>query len=486
MSSYKNIVKTTGLIGLVQVFQIIFGLVRNKFLALLVGAKGFGIWGLYNTYVEMASSLSILGLDQSGVRQIAKSDDDNYIAKCIYVFRNTVLIISGIFTLISIFLSKIVSKAIFDTDEYYWGVVIVSFAILFKGIYSSQRSILNGLRDIRALAISQIIGAIIGSISAIIAVYFLGIEGIPIYILIVAITASITTWWYVRKLKIKKVIPTHSEAKHELKTLFSLGIGFSVAGIVAAVMTYFSRLYLSAEFSLEAVGVYQASWTISNLYIGTILTAMGVDLMPRMMKVVDSNKGLNTLVNEQMELGFLISGIGVVGILIFSPLVLQIFFSKEFLVGTSIIRWQVLGVCLRVLAFPFSYAIMAKGKSIAYIIIQSIFWTLEFGFLILFSKLFGFDGLGVNYLVGYCFYLGMSWFVCRKLFDFHISYLLGKILMITFLFIGTAFSMTFLLDSVLSMLFGSALLIVYAYWIVYMLKSKMDMDVIAIVKNKLK
>jgi len=71
--SYKTIVKTTGLIGAVQVFQIVFGLIRNKVLAILVGTHGVGIWGLYKNFTDMATKISMLGLDSSGVRQIAKN-----------------------------------------------------------------------------------------------------------------------------------------------------------------------------------------------------------------------------------------------------------------------------------------------------------------------------------------------------------------------------------------------------------------------------
>lgn len=74
MSSYKSIVKSTGLIGFVQVFQIVFGVIRNKAIALVLGASGFGIWSLYNSYLAMVTQFSVLGLDKSGVRQISKKN----------------------------------------------------------------------------------------------------------------------------------------------------------------------------------------------------------------------------------------------------------------------------------------------------------------------------------------------------------------------------------------------------------------------------
>jgi len=59
--SYKTIVKTTGLIDAVQVFQIVFGLIRNKVLAILVGTHGVGIWGLYKNFTDMAAKTKPFG-----------------------------------------------------------------------------------------------------------------------------------------------------------------------------------------------------------------------------------------------------------------------------------------------------------------------------------------------------------------------------------------------------------------------------------------
>jgi len=478
MSSYKYIVKTTGLIGIVQVFQMAFGLLRNKVLAVLVGAQGFGVWGLYHSYVEMMTQLSVLGLDQSGVRQIAKySDDKEYVSKCIFLFRWAIFSISILSTTISIIFSKSISMSLFKTEEYSWGVVIVSFVILFNSISKGQKSILNGLREIRALAISQIIGAVVGSIISVILVFLLGVRGIPFYILSVGLSSVFSTWWFVSKLKLKKVIPSRVEGKRELKDLFALGMGFSIAGIIASVMTYISRVYLTNTFSVETIGIYQAGWTISNLYVGTILSAMGIDLMPRLMRVVKNDKEMGRMINEQIELGMLIASIGVVGIINFAPIFISLLFSEEFVKGVTIIRWQVLGVSLRVLAYPLSYAIMAKKKTITYIIVQSIFWVLEFIFLMILTTVFGFKALGVNFFLGYMLYFFICWNVCRKLINFKPTRLAKEIIIISYLFIIGSLLISLNLSKIFSYIIGTAIITVNMCWILFTLEKRMKINI---------
>jgi len=477
MSSYKEIVRTTGMIAIVQVIQIIFGALRNKIISVVLGAKGFGIWGLYSTYIEMVSAFSVLGLDQSGVREIAKNDDHVAVAKCIWIFKRALLYFSLSITLLSIIFSKNVSALLFGTKEYYVGVMVVSFAILCNGVSKGQLAILNGLRDIRGIAISQIIGSIVGSVACITLAYILGLNGIPIFLVAIGFTAVLSTWWFVRQTNIKPIRPSNEEAKNIFKKLIYLGLGYSAAGIIASVMTLLSRTYLAKNYDLTAVGIYQASWTISNLYIGTILSAMGVDFMPRIMKLINNSQKLNETVNEQIELGTLVASIGVLGIITFSPIILHMLYSTEFIIGVSIIRWQVLGVSLRVIAFPFSYLIMAHNKPFTYIIIQAIFWTGDYLLLIIFSSKFGFNGLGINYFAAYIVYLCLTYIACHKITGFKFSYLLKKIFLISSIFISAALYSAIYLEKY-NYYVGSFLIICAGTWVYVYLKKYMDIDII--------
>ena len=62
MASYKDVMKSGGIIAFVQVFQLFFAFLRNKVIAIVLGASGFGYWGLYQTVGEMVYSVCTLGI----------------------------------------------------------------------------------------------------------------------------------------------------------------------------------------------------------------------------------------------------------------------------------------------------------------------------------------------------------------------------------------------------------------------------------------
>lgn len=484
-SSYKSIFRATGIIGLSQIVIILFGIIRNKVVAVILGTSGFGIFGLYNNFINMLTSFSTLGLDKSGVKQISqKNDDPISFAECIWTFKTSILFISSISLVVTILFSCTLSEIIFNTKDKYIGIIIISIVILLSSITNGQNSILNGIRDLKGLAKGQIIGSILGSFFSISFILVLGEDGIPFSILSFALTAVLVTYFFVRKHKIKSVIPSISIFWIEFKIMFKLGLGFSIAGLFATIMLFLSQIYLNSEFNLQTVGIYQASWTISNVYINTILVAMGVDFLPRIAQVIQDKASTTKLINEQIEFGVLISSIGISGILLFSPLVLNIFYSSAFTSGVSIIRWQILGVALRVLGFPFSYAIIARNKPFLYILTHVVVFSLDYLFLIILTKNFGFLGLGVNYFLSYIIYILILLFISKKIFDFKFSRLSIKIFTVSWILIITSWLVVLFFDNFYSIFFGIILLSINVIWILRVLRYKMNISILSYVKSK--
>ncbi|MEI3070073.1 MAG: oligosaccharide flippase family protein [Prevotella sp.] len=122
-NEYKKMIKSSGIVAFVQVFQMIFALIRNKGISLLVGAAGFGVWSLFQTFIEMLSSFSVFGLDQGGVREIAKSSESKeLVGKTIYTFRLIILVLSVLFGILVFFFAPKISIFLFGTDRFLIGV----------------------------------------------------------------------------------------------------------------------------------------------------------------------------------------------------------------------------------------------------------------------------------------------------------------------------------------------------------------------------
>ncbi len=484
-NSYKTIAKTSGIIGVVQIIKMLFGVVQNKVLALVIGTEGFGVWGLYNSFLEMINSFSTLGVEASGVREIARAKNKKHAMQTIWIVKQVVFFSALIVCIGIILFAKKISSFIFGNENYYIGFIIISVAVFFNGLVKSNISILNGLRLIKSLAFSQIIGFVFGSIFVIISVLIFKQKIIPFLFVISVLCLFFSTSFFIKRSFLIPSAPAKKEIFFNVKKLVYLGLGFTISAIIGSLMSFFSRKYLVDSFDLSTVGIYQSCWTISNLYVGTILTAMGVDFMPRLMKVIGDRDTSNRMISEQLEFSVLLSSIGIIFMLIFSPYILSFLYSEDFEIGSVLIRYQTLGVSLRVFGFVFGYVIMAYNKPILFVLTQSIVFVLDYVFLILLSELFGFDGLGLNYFFSYLIYVFVTYFLCRKYFSIKLSRRLKKILFLEWVVIFISSMIVLLFDSFMLVFSGLVLCICYSFLVNYILKKYMHIDFFQLVKSKI-
>ena len=68
---YRQIFKNTSLIGGSAFINILIGMIRTKFIAVLLGPTGIGLMGIYDSLTVTFSTFWGFGLSTSGVRQIA-------------------------------------------------------------------------------------------------------------------------------------------------------------------------------------------------------------------------------------------------------------------------------------------------------------------------------------------------------------------------------------------------------------------------------
>jgi len=72
-STHTQILKSTAIIGGASVINVLFAIVRNKAMAVLLGPQGVGLMGLYSSIADLTQTLAALGIQDSGVRQIAEA-----------------------------------------------------------------------------------------------------------------------------------------------------------------------------------------------------------------------------------------------------------------------------------------------------------------------------------------------------------------------------------------------------------------------------
>jgi enterobacterial common antigen flippase len=422
--SYREILTSSALVGGSQVANIAVGIVRTKAMAMLLGPAGFGLFGLYGSIANLTQSVAGMGINSSGVRQIAEaagSGDQTRIGQTAAVLRRTSIVLGLLGAGLLMVFSRQVSRLTFGSTDRAAAVALLSIAVFFTLVSGGQGALIQGMRRIGDLSKMSVLGALLGAGISILLVYFFRERGVVPSLVGVAAMTIVTSWWYSRKIDVQKTSVTFSQVRQEASALLKLGCAFMASGFLTMGVAYFVRIVILRKIGFEAMGLYQSAWTLGGLYVGIILGAMGADFYPRLTASIQNYKECNRLVNEQTLVGLLLAGPGVLATLTFAPLVIGLFYSPKFSAAVGILRWICLGATMQVITWPMGFIIVAKGN-------QTIFFLAELAWTVVAITLayicissFGVNGAGIAFFGSYVFHAFLIYPIVHRLSGFRWS-----------------------------------------------------------------
>jgi enterobacterial common antigen flippase len=423
-STYGQILKSSALVGGSTVLKIAVGIIRTKAMAMLLGPAGFGLFGLYGAVSDLSLSVAGMGVNSSGVRQIAEavgSGDTARIAQTAAVLRRTSIVLGVLGAILLAVLSRQVSTLTFGSAQHAAAISLLSIVVLFRLVSDGQGALIQGMRRIADLAKMNVLGALFGTLISIPMVYFFREEGVVPSLIAVAAVAIFTSWWYSRKIGIQVFPVTLAEVGQEASALLKLGVVFMSSGFMTMGVAYAVRITILRRIGFEATGLYQSAWTLGGLYVGFILQAMGADFYPRLTASAKDNAACNRLVNEQALVGLLLAGPGVIATLTFAPLVIYLFYSATFGAAVGILRWICLGTTLQVVTWPMGFIIVAKAKKGLFFFAELAWTVVAIALAWTCVRSFGLTGAGIAFFGSYVFHAVLIYELVRRLTGFRWS-----------------------------------------------------------------
>lgn len=486
-NSYKESLKATSLFGGVQVYNILIGIIRSKFVAVLLGPLGMGINGLLISATDLIMSLTNLGLGTSAVRDIAEANatqDAGKIALVIRVFRRLVWLTGLLGAVICLLFSPYLSYVTFGNYEYTIAFVILSSSVLFKQLATGQTALLQGMRKYSDMAKANVTGNTIGLFLTVPLYYLWGLDAIVPVLVITSVISFLLSYYYSNKVKIEKVEITSRSIKKEGRGMLKMGFFISLQGLLSVGASYLVRIFISNKGGLDDVGLFTAGFAIINTYVGLIFTAMGTDYYPRLSAVNSGSEEFNKTINQQAEISLLLLAPIIAGFIIFIKPVVTILYSSKFLPVEGLIYWAILGIFFKAASWTIAYSFLAKGDTTAFFWseLAAIIYTTTFN--ILGYMYWGLTGLGISFLIGYVVYLMQVWIIAGKRYHIFFQKEIYKVFGIQFLFSALCIVLVLLAPMTVRYILGS-LFIVFSFYYSYQELNK-RIDISGLIKKKIR
>ena len=421
-ASYSTILRSSAIIGGAQFTNILIGLVRIKMVALLLGPAGIGLLGFYTNLIQIAATVSGLGINTTGTRQIAAANakggtDAISLSRRALFWGSLALALTGgaIFWLASGWIARVVLADAGRSSEVAWLALGVTLTVAA----SSQSALLTGLRRVGDLARVNVGAGIISTVLSVLALWALGDKALVLVALLGPGVGFVLGHVYVARLaKPSGPATSLTTMAPEWREMVALGLPFMLSGLVMTLGQLLVRTILQRELGLGAAGYFQAAWAIGMMYLGFILGAMGTDYYPRLAALIRDAREATSLVNEQTEVALLLLAPVLLALLGLSPWVIALLYSAEFGPAVEVLRWQLLGDVFKVLSWPLAMVLTAAGAGKTFFLMESAAMLTFVVMTFLGIPYLGVAATGVGFLAMYGVHLPLVWIAARRLIDF--------------------------------------------------------------------
>lgn len=423
-SSYRQILRSSVVMGSSTLFVVGAAVLRSKIVAVLLGPAGFGLMGLYSSVLHFAQSIATMGVQASGVREIAAavgSDDERRFARTATALRWAVMGLGVIGGLLLAALARPVAHLTFGDHDHGLAIALLGIALVLQVIAAGYSALLQGTRHIGEIARTNAMTGLLGTVGTVGLVWWLGEDGVVPALIVFAATTFGFSLYYARRVKVPPLLPSWRETTSELRALFGLGFAFMASGMLAMGAPYFIRTLITRQMGLEAAGHYHAAWAIGSMYVGFVLDSMGWDFYPRLSAAIGDREEANRLVNEQARVSVLLAGPGVLATITGAQVVVAILYSSAFFDAVEVLRWLCLGASLRVIIWPMSYVIVAMARRGIFIAVEVTYAVIYVVTTFALVGKFGLAGAGAAFALSYALHGFVVYPIVRRMTGFRWS-----------------------------------------------------------------
>lgn len=358
-----------------SVIKILTSLLIGKLIAQMSGAEGMVLYGQLLSFVVILNVFSGGAILQGITKYVAEynNQDKNKIPVLLSTALKVSLYLSLFFGALMILFSKLISKLILYTEEYYLVFVVFGITISFFTINNFLLAILNGYKEYKKFNIINIILNISSLIITVVLSYFLDVLGTLLSVVVnQSIILSISIYFLRNENWLRKENFNLSINKTQLKLL----LGFGIVAILSTALTPISSIIIRnniiSSVSLFDAGLYEFVFRISGAVIMFFTLTISTYYLPRISEI-----------NNKKELLLEVKKTYIIVIPVIFVLLLIVYFlrdfitiilaSREFLVASNLFIYVLIGVFFKVITQIVGFVFLSKAKIKEVIIIEVLF-----------------------------------------------------------------------------------------------------------------
>ena len=379
--------------GFVSTLRLLIGLISQKVIAVFLGAPGLAIIANLRNLIEILTSFSSAGAQNGVIVETAANRNKKFYQSFINSTLTLMFVVSAImFAILWWQIDWISSKLFFErSDESI--VRALSFTIPFMGLVVFMEAVLSGKKLFKAVANLQLATNVFASITMIVLIYFYGLQGAIIAMVIRPMIGFGLYFSYFKSSTYNSSLLSHfSTELSQLKTLLPYILMTLISVSFVQAIEIWLRYIITEKIDISSAGYWTAMNGVSSNYFLFISYAFTLYVLP---KFAENNSSFSLFKEVKTILLTLlpIVTIAMIGIYIFRVPITKVLFTTDFVVIAPLFKWQLGADWVRVIFLVFAYYLVANKLLTKYFVVEFFSFALFLWCSFYWVDLYGIEGV---------------------------------------------------------------------------------------------
>jgi len=406
--------RALGLGGIHSLFRLVLSFATIKFTAVYLGPSGIALVAQLVNFISICHGILGGGIGSATARLYPEFRSDHAGRKRFLATAWRLACLFAVASIVAIALcSGPLARWLLTSDEHQAAVMLAGVAVACLLLSTVIASAINGAGEMGRVVAIYVIASVAGFAVYVPASVMWGIPGG-----LVGFAISQTIMLPV-SLAILRGSP--SVTPEDFRGSFDRAEARRILGFVPMLIAHATMLPLglilirdlvASHLGLATAGLWQATWRVSEVYLGVVMASVSLYFLPRLGEVAGT-PALRKEIVRTFTQAVGITAIAALTIFVLRDWVVRIVFTEEFLPVRDLMPFQLLGDVLRMAAWTLGFVLVALVRSRWYIALELLVPTIYYGGALLLVPAHGAQGVTWAYCLAGIVHLAISVFALR-------------------------------------------------------------------------
>ena len=373
-SSARSIVDALRITSIASILTILFGIGTNKVVAVVSGAEGLAVIGIYRNLSNIVSAILSFGVPELLVQRISTTEDRDLIRRILGATAAFLLFQTGAILTITLFFANPLSTIVFGRSlggHYVLEIRLVLVMTIGVIVMQATTAGLNGLARFRDVSRVGVVTSLLTVLTAY-PLLLLGSIGLTLVIgLTCFVGAGLGAYYCWRASDLSRSQFRLPRTWAEFRSALPISRWLMIGPILFIGSSLVVQSLVTRHYGLAELGYFNAGWLLETTAMTVLMSSMRSYYLPTLGRLATQH-AKNQFAGRTLRILLVLLLLGVSLLILAAPYLLRLLFSTQFAPARDIVIVLAISMLGQVFIWCCGMFVLHKGEYRVYVSLECI------------------------------------------------------------------------------------------------------------------